>query len=210
VERVPFPAKLLSREIKFTKIPQKKVVYFYKTYEKIFDDVKLRDESIVFCNTKEQVESELAGDEGKLLICDDFMAQASSTENKYITEFFTDRCHHQNITLIFLSQLLYPEKGRCWALNTQYYVLFKNHHQQQINTFFRNINPKLHKFLIDSYTFCTDNRFGHFFMSLHGQTDDSVRYRSKVIPFEGMKIFLPKEHGANSQQFSVPSESSKK
>lgn len=190
--------------------PPEKVVYLYKTWENIFKQVKEEDDAIVFCKTKEEVEDELSGEGHKLFIADDFMAQAISSENKYITEFFTDRCHHQSISLIFLSQLLYPPNGRCWSLNTQYYALFKNHHQQQISTFFRNINPRLQNFLIDSYNFSTGHKYGHFFMSLYGQTDDAIRYRNSVIPHEGMQVFLPKENVQNSESLFLPSTSSKK
>ncbi len=190
--------------------PPEKVVYFYKNWQKGFKDVQERDDAIVFCNTKEQVEEELKGEGHKLLILDDYMSVAITKENEYITEFFTDRCHHEKISLIFLSQLLYPKNGRCWALNTQYYAFFKNPHQQQINIFFRNINPRLHKFLIDSYTFCTDQRFGHFFMSLYGQTDDTIRFRNSVIPYEGMQVFLPKEDGENNKPLPLSPKNSKK
>ena len=59
-----------------------------------------------------------------LLVIDDLMSETNSE----INELFTKGSHHQNISVIFITQnLFYTEKDtRTMNLNTHYIVLFKN------------------------------------------------------------------------------------
>lgn len=172
--------------------PPERVVYFFKQYQNIFRVAEKKDKTIKFLGSREAVDSELQNnDVSLLLIIDDFVSEASHKENAYITEFFLNRSHHENITIIFISQLLYPKNGRAWNLNTTHLVLFKTFHEGQLSYYFRNLNPKKVKFLMDAYKTCTaNNTYGHLFISLDPTTPEEIRYRSSIIPEEGTIIFM--------------------
>ncbi len=180
--------------------PPERVVYFYKQYQHVFKATEKKDKNITFLGSKEQVDDILQNNViSTLFIIDDFVSEASQKENAYITEFFLNRSHHENLTILFLSQLLYPKNGRAWSLNTTHLVLFKTFHEGQLNYYFRNLNPKKVKFLMDAYKFSTASKtYGHFFLSLDPTTPDEIRYRSSILPEEGTVIFMQK-NGANSQ-----------
>lgn len=182
--------------------PPERVVYFYKQYQKIFKSAETKDKKITFLGSKEQVDDILHNNViSTLLIIDDYVTEASHKENTYITEYFLNRSHHENLTILFLSQLLYPKNGRAWSLNSTHLVLFKTFHEGQLNYYFRNLNPKKVKFLLDSYKFCTAGKpYGHFFMSLDPTTPDEIRYRSSIIPEEGTVIFMQQD-GEDNKQF---------
>ncbi len=172
--------------------PPERVVYFFKQYQHIFKVAEKKDKSIKFLGSKDEVDGELQNNViSTLLIIDDYVSEASHKENTYITEYFLNRSHHENLTIIFISQLLYPKNGRAWSLNTTHLVLFKTFHVGQLNYYFRNLNPKKVKFLMDAYKTCTErNSYGHLFISLDPTTPEEIRFRSSIIPEEGTIIFM--------------------
>lgn len=180
--------------------PPERVVYFYKQYQSIFKAAEKKDKTITFLGSKELVDDELQNNViSTLLIIDDYISEASQKENTYITEYFLNRSHHENLTILFLSQLLFPKNGRAWTLNTTHLVLFKTFHEGQLNYYFRNLNPKKVKFLMECYKRSTsDKPYGHFFISLDPTTPEEIRYRSNIIPEEGTVIFMQK-NGENSE-----------
>lgn len=115
------------------------------------------------------------------------------SDNRFVTEYFTNKCHHNKTTLLFQSQNLFPNKGRVWQLNTLYYILFKNPVRSQMNYFFRGLMPDDYKFLLDCYHYSTDQKqYGHFCLSLQPSDPDHLRYRNNIIPSGGTVFFTPK------------------
>lgn len=176
--------------------PPERVIYFYKQFQNIFMQAKKKDAAIKFLGSKAELDLALENnnDVSTLLIIDDFLTEASTKENTYITEYFINRSHHEKLTILFLSQLIFPKNGRAWSLNASHLVLFKTFHEGQLSYYFRNLNPKKVNFFLDAYKFCTSHKtYGHLFLSLDPTTPDKIRYRSNIIPSEGTVIFIPKD-----------------
>ena len=77
-----------------------------------------------------------------LIILDDLMTEAKCDQR--IADLFTKGCHHRNISIVYLTQNVFPQGKACRdiALNTQYLVLFNNLiDRQQLATLGRRIYP---------------------------------------------------------------------
>ena len=67
---------------------------------------------------------------GGLLVLDDFMAEG--TQDKELLDLFTKHSYHQNITVMFLCQDMFPpgKYAKCISRNAHYVVAFKNPRDQ--------------------------------------------------------------------------------
>ena len=77
-----------------------------------------------------------------LIIFDDLMTEAKCDQR--IADLFTKGSHHRNISIVYLTQNVFPQGKACRdiALNTQYLVLFNNPiDRQQVATLARRIYP---------------------------------------------------------------------
>ena len=73
-----------------------------------------------------------------LIIFDDLMTKAKCDQR--ISDLFTKGSHHKNISIVYLTQNVFPQGRACRdiALNTQYLVLFNNPiDRQQVATLAR-------------------------------------------------------------------------
>ena len=70
-----------------------------------------------------------------ILVFDDLMTEAKCSQR--IADLFTKGSHHRNISIVYLTQYLFPQGKACRdaVLNTQYMVLFNNpiDRQQEAN-----------------------------------------------------------------------------
>lgn len=110
--------------------PPKKIVYAYSKWQPAFRAIQDRIHSIIFYEglpSKQDLE-EFAGNGELLLILDDLVYRVIQSFD--YMELFTIHVHHMNISVIFISQNLFPQ-GKysrfiaVIALNCQYLVLFK-------------------------------------------------------------------------------------
>ena len=77
-----------------------------------------------------------------ILVFDDLMTEAKCDQR--IADLFTKGSHHRNISVVYLTQNLFPQGKACRdiILNTQYMVLFNNPiDRQQVATLARRIYP---------------------------------------------------------------------
>ena len=75
---------------------------------------------------------------GNLIIFDDLMTEAKCDQR--IADLFTKSSHHSNISIVYLTQNVFPQGKACRdiALNAQYLVLFNNPiDRQQVATLAR-------------------------------------------------------------------------
>ena len=77
-----------------------------------------------------------------LIIFDDLTTEAKCDQR--IVDLFTKGSHHRNLSIVYLTQTVFPQGKACRdiALNTQYLVLFNNRiDRQQVATLARRIYP---------------------------------------------------------------------
>ena len=92
----------------------------------------------------------------KAMVFDDMMMQYASSE--LIAQAFTQKRHHQNLSVILILQNLYCHGNvmRNVHLNTEYVVLFCNpRDKSQFGHLARQLEPKHSKSLVDAYVVAT-------------------------------------------------------
>lgn len=130
-------------------------------------------------------------DRPQLLILDDLMAECKG--NDTLTTLFTKGSHHWNLSIINICQNLYYDGLRNARINCQYMVLMKNPSDlSQVSTLARQMFPAKSHFLVEVYKDATILPHGYLFIDLHQNTDDSLRFRTKIFPGEITSVYVPK------------------
>ena len=118
-----------------------------------------------------------------LLVIDDLMHET----NEFISKVFTKGSHHQNLSVILLSQNLFHQNkhSRTISLNTHYMVIFKNvRDASQITNLAKQMYPGNVSYLRESYIDATSKAFGYLLIDLKPDTDDLLRLRTDIFPGE--------------------------
>ena len=126
----------------------------------------------------------------QLLILDDLMM----TSNKSVAEIFIKGSHHRNISVIYVTQNLFPKGGenRTISLNASYMVLFKNPRDtSQIRHLSYQMYPKNPKYLQEAYADATQKPYGYLLIDLKNHTPDTYRLRTDIFPQENQTVYCP-------------------
>jgi hypothetical protein len=156
-----------------------RVIYSYKKYQPIFDTMQ-GVEFVQGMNFK------LDKSIPTLLIVDDQMTD----ENSSLAELFTVSCHHDNTSVVFVSQnLFFQNKAyRTACLNAMYIILFRSPRGScQVSHLARQIyTGEKAKAMVKAYEHATQEPFSNFVIDLKPDTPHQVRFRSNVLPDEGL------------------------
>jgi len=120
-----------------------------------------------------------------ILIIDDLMTELVS--DKKLSNLFTKGSHHMNISVVFISQNIFPQGSqmRTISLNTHYMLLLKNPRDKgQICALAKQIFPNNSRFLIDAYNDATANQYGYIRLDLRQDTPDKFRIQTRITPEE--------------------------
>ena len=115
----------------------------------------------------------------KLVIVDDLMRESSA--GGAIVDLFTKASHHNNLSVIFITQNLFHQgKGqRDISLNAQYIVIFRNlRDRAQITHLSRQLCPEDPRFLQEAYWDATSEAYGYLLLDLKQSTLDNCRFRT--------------------------------
>ena len=179
-----FLSKFIRQREQLIHPPVQRVIYSYKKYQDIFDTMP----DVQF----------VRGDNYKLdkniptlLIIDD---QAQDIEPKQLVELFTVNCHHDNTSLMFVTQNLFMQnKGyRTAGLNAQSLILFKSPRgPSQINYLARQLTPSKSGRIQEIYQQATKDPYTYLLIDLKPDTPEVLRYRDNILPDEGMEMRAP-------------------
>ena len=181
-----FTKKLLEKKSEFMK-PEISFVFWFSpsTQNEIFSELERKlDDTIKFVKglPSEDILDFIHTHAGsKLLIFDDLMEEASKRAD--VKNLFT-RGRHENVSVIFLSQNTFHQGKhfREMSLNSDYFVLFKNVRDATTIKYFAR-QTGMGDFLIKAYQDATKDVYSHFFMDMRSDTDDKLRFRSKIFEF---------------------------
>jgi hypothetical protein len=125
-----------------------------------------------------------------LLILDDLLL---SIDEKYLSQLFTAKSHHQNFAVVFVTQNLFDKKIRIARQNSQYIVLMRS---PNAALSIRNVGAQLFgpqlPFFLDSYKQATAEPYGYLLIDMHAASDHALRLRTQIFSDEEHVIFLPK------------------
>jgi len=126
-----------------------------------------------------------------LLILDDLIL---SVDEKYLSELFTKKSHHQNFSVIFVTQNLFDKKIKVARQNSQYLVLMRSPNSMlSIRNIGVQLFPKQLDYFLDSYRQATKQPFGYLLVDMHASSDPTLRLRTNIFKEDDEKIiFFPK------------------
>lgn len=173
--------------------PPKRVLYCYGIHQPLFDDMERQLPNLVFnpgLPSKELLEDLTSDRHHSLIILDDLMHRV--VQDMDMELLFTQGCHHRRLSVVFITQNLFPKgsKTRTIALNTYYLVLMKNaRDSSQISTLGRQLYPGRARVLVDAYRDATKNPFGYLVVDTSPGGDDRYRLRTNIFPDEDTIIY---------------------
>lgn len=176
--KTTYLAKLIEHKDDMISPNVSRVIYSYNKWQPIFETMK----DIHFV---QGMDFKLENSVPTLLIIDDNMNHTNET----LAELFTVDCHHQNTSIIFVTQNLFFQNKfyRTACLNAQYMILFRSprscnqmtHLARQIYT-----GDKV-KTMVKAFQDATKEPFSHFIIDLKPDTPQCMRLRSNVMKDEG-------------------------
>lgn len=173
--------------------PPKKILYCYGIHQPLFDDMERR-----FINLKlhhglpstETIEELTSMREHTLIILDDLMHRV--VQNTDMEVLFTQGCHHRRLSVVFITQNLFPRgsKSRTIALNTYYLILMKNARDvSQVSILSRQLYLGRSQLLVGAYRDATKQSFGYLVVDTSPQADDKYRLRTNIFPGEDPVVY---------------------
>ena len=166
-------------------IPEK-IIYCYSAWQDKFDLLVNEIENIEFKKGLDDLDNI----ENSLVILDDLMTECVNDEE--VVKLFTVGSHHQNASVIFLTQNIY-EKGkyaRAINLNSHYLVIFKNlRDQTQIMHLGRQLYPRNSCFFNEVFNDAINSQaFGYLIIDLMPNSTEFLRLRS--FNFKTNEVFV--------------------
>ena len=117
-----------------------------------------------------------------VLVFDDLMTEAKCDQR--IADLFIKGSHHRNISVVYLTQNLFPQGKACRdiILNTQYMVLFNNPiDRQQVATLARRIYPSTSSVFMKRFERATSYPYGHLVIDLKSDTPEKDRLHTEIF-----------------------------
>lgn len=190
-----FTKRLLENAEKMFTIPPDKIVYAYSHYQELFDEMLKTIPNICFhlgLPSTEDIESYSAGAKHTILILDDLMLKIVNSVD--LVTLFTITAHHSKISVIFITQNLYPpgKYSKCISLNCHVVVVFKNaRDERQITTLGSQMFPGKAKFFKISYDKSTSKQYGYLVIDGSPHQDPLYQLRTNIFPGEECIVYRP-------------------
>jgi hypothetical protein len=175
----------------FDPVPSK-IVYCYGEYQHLFDDMAQTIPNIDFIEGfPTNLYNILESHRKSLVIIDDLMSECSKDQR--ISDFFTKGSHHRGISVMYLTQNLFPpgRQPRTISLNSHYMVIFKNPRDSLgISTLARQMYPNNSNFLLELFQDTTEKPYGYLLLELHQLTPENMRLRTNILPNERQIVYV--------------------
>ena len=150
--------------------PPERILWCFGQWQPLYEDLQKRIPCIEFIRgIPDYLDNAQFIDPSKrnLIIFDDLMTEAKCDQR--IADLFTKGSHHRNISIVYLTQNVFPQGRACRdiALNTQYLVLFNNPiDRQQVATLERRIYPSTCATFMRKFEDATARPYGYLVLDL--------------------------------------------
>ena len=173
--------ELMTKKIKF-------VLIYYQHWQKTYDDIKKMFKNIKFIQgapaNLEQVTDELkqfAKNDFKVCVFDDMLSHI----NNFMDELYTTVSHHENCSMIFLTQSIFGKNLRTISINSHYMIVFKSPRDSlQFATVARQIEPSNSKALKSIFLDATERPHGYLILNFTQAQHKLCRYLTNLFPDE--------------------------
>nr|CAD2197103.1 unnamed protein product [Meloidogyne enterolobii] len=125
-----------------------------------------------------------------LLILDDLLL---SINEKYLSELFTKKAHHQNFSIIFITQNLFERKIKVARQNSQYLTIMRSPNSMlSVRNIGVQLFPRQLDYFLDSYQQATKQPYGYLLIDMHASSDPLLRLRTNIFKDDEKIFFIPK------------------
>ena len=175
------------------KEPPVHVLYCYGIHQPLFDEMERTLPHFTARQglpTVEELEDYTQDRKHKLIVIDDLMHEV--VQNKDMELLFTQGTHHRCVSVILITQNLYPQgkHARTIALNTWYLVLMKNLRDvSQVSVLGRQLYPGKGKGFMDAYQDALQAKHGYLVVDMSPHAEDKYRLRTRIFPDEDLIIY---------------------
>ena len=169
---------LLNRE-KLIEKPVERVIYYYKTWQPLYEELRARIQQITFRNELNVTEEpEKAPENSCFVVIFDGVSDAMthSSTGLFILSHWTIYSHHSQYLSIFISQNLYDRNKyqRPLSLNSNYLILFRNLRDiEQVGKLARQVYGKgraKHFMKLYMKIMTSGPRYSYLILNLHPHT----------------------------------------
>ena len=184
-----FISKLLQNLSLYIDPPPNSIIVSYAEDQSAYEDIKEKVKNVQFVKG---LDFEIPEHNQTLIIIDDQMTNA--VKEKRIHQLFTQGIHHKLISVIYISQSLFPKGVYSVDIrkNTNYYVIMKSPtFKGSILDVGRQWFPKNPKFLLETYEDVSSKSYSYLVIDLHPKSSDKLRVQSGIFPGEDHIVHIP-------------------
>ena len=162
-----------------------RIIWCFGQWQPLYDTISKRIHRIEFVNDiPDHLNDQhyINVSKRNILVFDYLMTEAKCDQR--IADLFTKGSHHRNISVVYLTQNLFPQGKACRdiILNTQYMVLFNNPiDRQQVATLARRIYPSTSAVFMKRFERATSYPYGHLVIDLKWDTAEKDRLHTKIF-----------------------------
>ena len=175
--------------------PPERILWCFGQWQPLYEDLQKRIPWIEFVHgIPDYLNSPQFINPGNwnLIIFDDLMTEAKCDQR--IADLFTKGSHHRIISIVYLTQNVFPQGKACRdiALNTQYLVFFNNPiDRQQVATLARRIYPSTSAMFMKRFEEATSRPFGYLVIDLKSSTSEQGRLQTDIFESTDQHAFEP-------------------
>lgn len=191
--KTQFVKKLLENTPSVISPCPQRVYIFYTEMQEAYSDLQRTLPSLTLVEGLNINLEDFDPTVNNVVVIDDQMADLVGS--LAIQKLFTRGVHHRSISVIVLTQNLFPQGkfGRDIRLNCQYYVVMKSPtFASQIAYLGRQLFPTYPTFLPDAYKKATANPYSYLFINLHPLCNDDFRVGQGLLSGEANFLYVPK------------------
>ena len=162
-----------------------RIIWCYGQYQPLYDGIKKTLPHIEFVKgIPDFLEQDWYLNPGvrNCIVLDDLMGDAKKDER--VSNLFIRGSHHRNLTVLYLTQNLFPQGKACRdiGLNTKYLLLFNNPTDKaQVMTLARRIYPTNTHIFASAYEQAVTKPYGHLLIDLRATTSDHERLKPNIL-----------------------------
>ncbi|CAH3188315.1 unnamed protein product [Porites lobata] len=176
------------RYLNVFQVKPRKIVYAYDRWQPRFERMQQKDGIQFYRGLPDprHLTQWFGRTRGGVLVLDDLMEEGG--QDKRVLDLFTKDSHHRNITVLYLTQDLFPpgKFSKTINRNAHYIVAFKNPRDQTgIRTILLQAFPDRWRQVLRLFKRITARPFGYLMLDVHPASDDRYRLWSHLTPREG-------------------------
>ena len=170
------------------------IIWIFREYQPLYDKLKLEFSNIIFSKDLKEAEPYLQSTDHVLLVLDDCLMDLIHSSSKFLP-YFIQGSHHQNNTIVLLTQTIFVPNNRIVQLNCHYIILLTMaRDSSSVLRLAYQISPLRPKFVYLAYKDAINREpYGHLLIDSFPHQQEIARYRSSVFFWkDNFVLYSPK------------------